>query len=83
MSRSFTPILLVLLVVSSNATFPQDETKSRSQQDILRERARACKGLKGQAMSECQAGYVGPRDEKAGTGGWRRPPNPQRGPGRA
>ena len=82
MFRLLLPFIAVALLGVAPAT-AQDDLKPRSQQDIIRERARACRGLKGQAMSDCQASYVGPRDEKAGTGGWRKPANPSRRPGRA
>ncbi len=55
--------------------------KARSQQDILREREQACRGLKGEARSECLANYVGPMPEKPNTG-WKKPPNPPKPQGR-
>jgi hypothetical protein len=55
--------------------------KPKSQQDIIREREKACQGLKGEARNECLANYVGPPREKSG-GSWKRPPNPPREQGR-
>ena len=40
--------------------FGRNGNQPRSQHDIIRERASACKGLKGSALSECLDNYVGP-----------------------
>ena len=83
MLRLLVPLVCAALTLPPSFSYADDESRIRSQQDIIRDRARACKGMKGQAMTECQATYVGPRDEKAGTGGWRQSPNPRRTPGRS
>ena len=54
----------------------------RSQQDIIRDREKACKGLKGQAYSECVANYVGPKRDNPDSG-WRRPAKPAKDHGRS
>jgi len=82
MSRLAARIFIAAIALVADAS-AQDEVKSRSQHDIIRERAQACRGLKGEAMTECQANYVGPRRDRIERGGWRRPSNPSRGPGRA
>jgi hypothetical protein len=82
MSRWSVTVLLAVLMGCPSIVQSQNEPKPRSQQDIIRDRERACKGLKGQAMNDCQASYVGTREEKSGNSGWRRPPNPSKRPGR-
>ena len=57
------------------------QSKPKTQQDILREREQACRGLKGEARTECLANYVGPTREKS-SGAWKKPPNPPRAQGR-
>ena len=58
------------------------QSKPKTQQDIIREREQACRGLKGEARSECLANYVGPSHERSG-GAWKRPPSPPRQQGRS
>jgi hypothetical protein len=57
-------------------------TKARTQQDIMREREQACRGLKGEARAECLANYVGPASDKP-SGTWKKPPNPPKPHGRS
>jgi hypothetical protein len=83
MSRLPIAMLAAALCLACGAARAQEEygrdsNRPRSQHDIIRERANACKGLKGEALSECLENYVGPRDR-----GWRRPASPPRGQGRA
>jgi hypothetical protein len=87
MPRVFAAMLVAALALAPCAAYPQDESaykadKPRSQQDIIREREKACQGLKGEARMECLANYVGPREEKTDRGSWKRPPNPPRPQGR-
>ena len=86
MSRVFTAMLMAVLAIAPYAGRAQDEnsytgSKGRTQQDIAKEREQACRGLKGEARTECLANYVGPvRDKPSGT--WKKPPNPPRPQGR-
>jgi hypothetical protein len=83
MSRLCIPLLIAVLCLAPCAARAQEEfgrggNQPRSQHDIIRERANACKGLKGEALAECLDNYVGPKDK-----GWRKPASPPRKPGRA
>ena len=88
MSRPIAILLLgalTVLPVLPYATHAEDngytDKPPRTQLDILRERNRACRGLKGEAYNECIANYVGPRRDQPG-GGWTRPAQPAKGHGR-
>lgn len=87
MSRVLTAMLMAVFAIAPYAGRAQEENPypsgrgGRTQQDILREREQACRGLKGEARTECLANYVGPvRDKPAGT--WKKPPSPPRPQGR-
>jgi hypothetical protein len=54
----------------------------RTQQDIIRDRDRACRGLKGEAYSECVSNYVGSRRDHPASSGWTRPSKPPKSQGR-
>jgi hypothetical protein len=87
MPRLFAATLMVALSLAPHIARAQDENLDRpnpprTQQDIGRERTNACRGLKGQALTECLANYVG-SERRAGAGAWKRPAHPARTPGRA
>ena len=88
MSRVFAAILIAAFAFAPYAAHAQDDNayragKPRSQQDIIRERESACRGLKGEALTECLANYVGPKDDKAERGGsYKKPANPPKPQGR-
>ncbi|HYL19374.1 MAG TPA: hypothetical protein VEV20_11885 [Burkholderiales bacterium] len=86
MSRPIAILLLGALTVLPYAARGQDndytDKPPRTQQDIVRERNRACRGLKGEAYNECIANYVGPKRDQPATGGWTRPAQPAKGHGR-
>lgn len=86
MPRLFAAMLMVALALAPHAARAQDENADRanpprSQQDISRERTNACRGLKGQTLSECLSNYVG-REHRAGQESWRRPAHAPQRPGR-
>ena len=86
MSRVVAAMLMAAFAFAPYAAYGQDESARRgdtprSQQDIIREREQACRGLKGEARTECLANYVGPIHDKP-SGAWKRPPNPPRSQGR-
>ncbi len=86
MPRVATAVLIAAFAVAPHAGRAQDDNayrapKARSQQDIMREREQACRGLKGEARTECMANYVGPVHDSP-SGGWKRPPNPPKPQGR-
>jgi hypothetical protein len=88
MSRLVALMLLTTFAFGPRTVHAQEESgytdhPPRTQQDIIRDRENACKGLKGQAHSECVANYVGPKRDHAGGGGWKRPAHPPRSEGRA
>ena len=86
MSRPIAILLLGALTVLPYPARAQNneytDKPPRTQLDILRERNRACRGLKGEAYNECIANYVGPKHDHPGTGGWTRPAKPAKGQGR-
>ena len=87
MPRLFAAMVMVALALALQAARAEDENTyrdnpPRTQQDISRERTNACRGLKGQALTECLSNYVG-RESRAGAGTWKRPSHPPRNPGRA
>ena len=88
MPRVATAMLIAAFVFPPHAGRAQDDdaqrsgTKARTQQDIMREREQACRGLKDEARSECLANYVGPVHDKP-SGAWKRPPNPPKPQGRS
>ena len=86
MSRMLVVMLMVACAGAPFAGHAQDENtykgeRPRSQQDILREKDRACSKLKGMARTECLDNYVGPVQDKP-KGAWKRPPNPPKAYGR-
>jgi hypothetical protein len=87
MSRVLTAMLMAVFAIAPYAGRAQEENPSstnrggRTQQDIMREREQACRGLKGEARTECLANYVGPVHDKP-SGAWKRPPNPPQPQGR-
>ena len=86
MSRWLTCFALTLLAAAPWAATAQDEDLFRprgpkTQQDIIREREEACRGLTGQARTECLDSYVGPK-ERGEYRGWRQPARPRDRPGR-
>jgi len=86
MSRRIAILLLGALTVLPCAARAEDDGYTdkppRTQQDILRERNRACQGLKGEAYNECIANYVGPKRDQPASGGWKRPAHPAKSHGR-
>ena len=89
MPRAVAAMLIAASALAPYAVRAQDDnayggggTKARTQQDIMREKEQACRGLKGEARTECLANYVGPVNEKPG-GSWKRPPNPPKPSGRS
>jgi hypothetical protein len=82
--RACAAVLIAAFICSPCLLLADDDmytTKPKSQQDILKEREQACRGLKGEARTECLANYVGPTREKS-SGAWKKPPNPPRAQGR-
>jgi len=88
MPRVAAAMLITAFALAPYAGRAQDDdvqrsgTKARTQQDIMREREQACRGLKGEARSECLSNYVGPVHDKP-SGAWKRPPNPPKPNGRS
>jgi hypothetical protein len=88
MSRVFPGLLTAAFCFALPAAHADDldgdrYNKPRTQQDIMRERSNACRGLTGQALTECLSNYVGPREKKPPPGIWTRPPAPPKPAGRA
>ena len=85
MSRPIAILLLGAFTVLPYAARAQvneyTDKPPRTQQDIMRERNRACQKLKGEAYNECIANYVGPKHNPS-TGGWTRPAQPAKSHGR-
>ena len=52
-------LLTSLTVVDAQDT--KSDSKAKTQDDIMRERAQACEGLKDAALRECLDNYVGPK----------------------
>ena len=64
MYRMIAAMLTCALMASLTVVDAQDtksDSKAKTQDDIIRERARACEGLKDRAMRECLDDYVGPK----------------------
>ena len=88
MSRVFPGLLTAAFCFALPAAHADDldsdmSNKPRTQQDIMKERSSACSGLKGQALQECLANYVGRREKKPDGGSWKKPPTPPKPIGRA
>ena len=86
MSRPIAILLLACLTIPPHVAHAEDSgysDKPRTQQDILRERNRACQGLKGEAYSECIANYVGPKRDQPRSSGWARPAHSPKSHGRS
>jgi hypothetical protein len=58
---------LAFAMATVNAQDAEQEkfNQPRTQGEIMKERADACRGLKGAALKECLANYVGPKHDAA------------------